>query len=260
MMLFCKKSFCIYILLASLLLTVFFISHDFSVNDDPILSPPSLGHWFGTDAIGNDILTKCVNSLFLVLITIAIVYPAVYFGGLTLGAVLSYFENPKFKELLLNFIHYWATLPILLLALFLLILIGTGQQNVIIVLIFILLPSQSLYVYSQLEEAKKEDFVIAKKSCGFKPTIILLRHLLPYIRKPYGSYTLTRLPELLMIDLAFNFLGLGAQTPHSSFGQMLFGGLAFMFSAWWIWIPPLVIVTMLFTLMNSVINKMVGDI
>ncbi len=254
MRLCCKKSFCIYVFLASLLLATFLISHYFSVNEGPILSPPSLDNWFGTDTIGNDLFLKCVDSLFLVLITIAVVCPAVYLGGLILGAILSYFENPKFKELLLNLIHYWATLPVLLLALFLLILIGAGQQNVIVILIFVLLPSQSLYVYSQLEEAKKQSFVVAKKSCGFTSTKVILGHLLPYIRNSYRSYALSRLPELLMMDLAFNFLGLGAQTPQSSFGQILFEGLSFMFSAWWIWFFPVLAVSGIFVFITIIWN------
>ena len=250
-----KKIFYIYAFFACLFLATLYVVRYLPENEGPILSPPSLGHWFGTDVIGDDIFIKCVNSIFTVLITMAIVLPTMHFGGLVLGVSLSYFENPKYKELILNFMHYWATLPVLLLALFLLILFGAGQQNVIIVMIFALLPSQSLYAYSQLEEAKKQEFVIAKKSCGFKPVFIMTNHLLPYMRKSYTSYSLSRLPEILMMDLAFNFIGLGAQMPQSSFGQMFFEGLQFMFSAWWLWIFPAIIMTSFFVFPRIVLRQ-----
>ena len=215
------------------------------------LSAPNLHHWFGTDVIGNDIFLNSINALFIALITLAMVLPAIYFGGLIIGCVLSYFDNEKLREFFLNLVHYWVTLPVLLIAVFLLILVGAGQVNVIGILIFVLIPSQSLYVYNQMEEAKKQDFVIAKRSYGFSKEYIFLHHLFPFTKTSFNTYTLSRMPEILMMDLAFNFLGLGVQPPNSGFGRMLFDGLSFMFSAWWMWVFPVVLVVLIFVLTHS---------
>ena len=222
------------------------------LDNNVMFSPPTWHHWFGTDVIGNDVFLKSMNALFIALITLAIVLPAIYVGGLIIGCILAYFDSPKLREFFLNLVHYWVTLPILLIAVFLLILVGAGQGNVIGILIFVLIPSQSLYVYNQMEEAKKQDFVIAKKSYGFSKGYIFLHHLFPYIKNSFNTYTLSRMPEILMMDLAFNFLGLGIQPPHSSFGRMLFDGLSFMFSAWWMWVFPVILVILLFVLVNWV--------
>ena len=56
-----------------------------------------------------------------------------------------------------------------------------------------------------------------------------------------------------MMDLAFNFWGLGVQPPHSSFGRMLFDGLSFMFSAWWMCVFAVILVILLFVLINSIV-------
>jgi peptide/nickel transport system permease protein len=215
-----------------------------------MFSPPNLNHWFGTDVVGNDIFFNCLGALFVVLMTIGVVLPVVYVGGMLVGCALSYFDSLRLREFMLNLVHYWVTLPVLLIATFLLILVGTGQGNVIAVLIFVLLPSQSLYVYNRIEEAKKQAFVTAKRSYGFSKGYVLLHHNLPYIKSSFDSYTLSRLPEILMMDLAFNFLGLGVQPPRSSFGKMLFEGLSFMFSAWWMWLFPLVLVVAVFVSLN----------
>jgi len=209
----------------------------FMIADSAVqLSPPSLQHWFGTDVTGNDLFLASFQALGLEVGTLLVVLPVIYFSGLIIGIVLSYFSNDKVREFLLNFIHYWVTLPVILIALFLLILIGAGQKNAIVVMIFVLVPTQALYVYNQLETAKKNDFFIAKLSYGFPRSYIYRNHLLPVIAKGFTGYTLARMPEIIMMNLALNFLGLGAQPPVSSFGRMLFDGLSFMFSAWWMWL------------------------
>ena len=224
-----------------------------------MFSPPTWHHWFGTDVIGNDIFLKSVSALFVALITLAIVLPTIYLGGLIIGILLSYFDNVKLREFFLNLVHYWITLPMLLIATFLLILVGAGQGNVIGILIFVLIPTQSLYVYNQMEEAKKQDFVIAKRSYGFSKGYIFFNHLFPYIKNSLTTYTLSRMPEILIMDLAFNFLGLGIQPPNSSFGKMLFEGLSFMFSAWWMWMFPSILVILLFVLTNWVAKSIIKE-
>ncbi len=261
-----NKSRLKYLAVVSLFLTtivLLYLLSDPGIHNSVVFSPPTPDHWFGTDVIGNDIFLKSINALLVALITLAIVLPVIYFGGLIIGCALSYFDNEKLREVFLNLVHYWITLPVLLIAVFLLILAGAGQVNVIGILIFVLIPSQSLYVYNQMEEAKKQDFVIAKKSYGFSQGYVFLHHLFPFTKNSFNTYTLSRMPEILMMDLAFNFLGLGVQPPNSSFGRMLFDGLSFMFSAWWMWVFPVMLVILVFVGVNWVarsILKNVGDV
>lgn len=232
------------VMLPASLLLMLYAGYDrfiLPVNDAARLSPPSLRHWFGTDVTGGDLFLASLQALGLEIATLLVVLPAVFLVGLLIGMVLSYFSTEKLREFLLNFIHYWVTLPVILIALFLLILIGAGQKNAILVMIFVLVPTQALYAYNQLESTKKNDFFIAKRSYGFSRLYIYLHHLLPVISKGYAGYTLARMPEIIMMNLALNFLGLGVQPPISSFGRMLFDGLSFMFSAWWMWFPQIAI-------------------
>lgn len=230
------------------LFIIVYIGYSYFVGSGSIatLTPPSFQHWFGTDLTGDDVFIKSMNALGLEVLTLLIVLPVIYFSGLFIGMVLSYFSNDRVREFLLNLIHYWVTLPVLLIALFLLILLGAGQKNAIIVMIFVLIPTQALYVYNQLETVKQNEFVLAKMSYGFSKIYIYKNHLLQYIVSGFTGYTLARMPEIIMMNLALNFLGLGVQPPSSSFGRMLFDGLSFMFSAWWMWGFPVIIITSLF--------------
>jgi len=224
-------------------------------NGNNSLFPPDIHHWFGTDVTGGDIFIKSMNALSIEIITLIAVLPVIYLFGIFIGMLLSYYSNDKIREFFLNLIHYWVTLPVLLIALFLLILVGAGQINAIAVMIFILIPTQALYVYNQLETVKKEDFVIAKMSYGLSKFHIYIRHLFPNIRKGFANYTLARMPEIIMMNLALNFLGLGVQPPNSSFGRMLFDGLSFMFSAWWMWVFVVGMVILLFTIIHQFVNS-----
>ena len=240
-----------------LLIVIYFI-YSFFVTDGIVsnLSAPSFRHWFGTDLAGGDVFIKSINALGLEVLTLLIVLPVIYFGGLAVGMILSYFSNDRIREFLLNLIRYWVTLPVLLIALFLLILLGSGQKNAIIVIIFLYIPTQALYVYNQLETLKKQEFIIAKLSYGFSKLYLYKNHLFPNIKKGFANYTYARMPEIIMMNLALNFLGLGAQPQVSSFGRMLFDGLSFMFSAWWMWLFIVIFLVILFLGMNNFIKKL----
>lgn len=224
----------------------------FLSDDVLILSPPSVTHWLGTDLTGSDVLLNSINGFFLEWLTLLIVLPLVYYGGLTIGMTLSYFNNDMIGAFLQNMIRYWITLPILLIALFLLVLFGGSQKNAIIVIIFLYIPTQAIYVYNQLEIVKKKEFIITSLSYGFSKKYIYIKHILPNIKKELYNYTFARTSEIIMMNLSLNFLGLGVQAPFTSLGRMLFDGLSFMFSAWWLWCGAVILVIIMFLIMNYI--------
>lgn len=217
----------------------------FSIETEP-LSPPGWYHWFGTDISSNDVFIRSIEALGYELLNLLIVFSIIWFSGILLGSMVSWISWKPIKEFFLNFIHYVATLPLLLIALFLLILFGAGFINATIILSIAIIPTQTLFVYNQVESAQHEDFVVAKKSYGLSNFAIYRFHFIPFIAKKYNNYTLSRIPEIIMMNLALSFLGLGLKEPYPSLGRMLFDGLAFMFSAWWLWVFPVIIIISIF--------------
>lgn len=212
------------------------------------LSSPELRHWFGTDINGTDVFMKSVEAFGFEILTLLIVLVIIWFVGILFGSITYVLNWSALQEFSLNFIHYMATLPILLIAMFLLIIFGAGFINSVLILSISIIPTQALFVYNQLQSARNEEFLIAKKSYGLSNTTILRSHLIAFILKKYNNYTFARIPEIIMMNLALNFLGLGIREPYSSLGRMLFDGLAFMFSAWWIWVIPTLIIVLLFSI------------
>ena len=205
-----------------------------------VLGPPSFSHWFGTDLAGRDVLTQTFSASWIAIFTVAGVAIAVHVCGLVVGTILAQVHSRLLRELLASLVNYWLTVPILLIAIFVMILLGSGQMKLAVVLTVALTPTQALYVYVRLTEAQKQPFAMVKRAYGLSRAQVFMSDLLPYVRPSLRSYTLSRLPEILVMDLAFNYLGLGVQPPHASLGRMLFAGLPFMFSGWWMWLCPVV--------------------
>lgn len=225
-----------------------------------ILTPPSATHWFGTDLAGGDVLTLAVQSTWIELATIIGVAGAIYFGGIILGGLVASTGGRLSRELAINLVNYWLTLPILLIAVFIVILIGPGQSKLAVILATVLLPSHAFFAYVRFTESWKKPYVLVKRSLGFSRTQILSTDVIPSTAAGLFSYTLSRLPEILSMDLAFNFLGLGVQPPKPSFGRLLYEGLPFMFSAWWIWALPMTLLLLLVLVLPSMpLSASVGD-
>jgi len=215
------------------------------------LSAPYIYHWFGTDINGNDVFTRTLVACGIEIFTLIVVLINIWIMGLLIGSIASFINKSILREFVINLIHYVATLPILLIALFLLIIIGAGYLNSIIILCFAIIPTQALYINNQIEIAKSEEFLVAKRSYGISKIEIYKSHLLPFIMNRYNKYTLSRMPEIIMMSIALSFLGLGLQEPNPSLGRMLFDGLSFMFSAWWLWLFPILMIIVLYYFSNT---------
>lgn len=227
-----------------------------SVRNNTALASPSVDHWCGTGLFGEDIFIDTVVATGIEVLTVLLVSPLVWAFGMMLGAMGSIPSSRIIQEIIMSLIHVVATFPVLLLALFLLILFGGGYGNIIVILFVAALPGQTLYAYNQFEQAKREEFYLAKQSCGLSRRYIYKNHLLPYIFRRYNHYTLSRFPEILMMSLALNFLGLGVKPPTPNLGRMLFDGLSFMFSAWWLWLFPVGSIIFVFLILDQVWPKL----
>ncbi|NQU80164.1 MAG: ABC transporter permease subunit [Bacteroidetes bacterium] len=219
------------------------------------LTSPNINHWFGTDINGKDMFLRSMIALGYELLILSSVLLIIWVSGLIIGGLTSFFKLKLLRIFFLNLIHYIATLPILLVALFLLIIIGAGLINSIVILILAIIPTHSLYVYNQFESAKNESFIVANKGYGLSDFAIYKSHLFPFIVKRYNSYTLSRIPEIIMLNIALNFLGLGIKEPNPSLGRLLFDGISFMFSEWHLWVFPVLSIVVLFYLLKLIFNE-----
>lgn len=202
------------------------------------LAPPGADHWLGTDAFGRDLLSRLIFGSR----TALLVGFASSFMGATLGAVLgvtSAYFGGRTDLLIQRIVDVFLSFPIIVLALAVVAILGTGVGNVIMAITIPMIPSCSRVVRSSALSIREMPYVDAARAAGFGHRRIILRHMLPNVMAPYLIMLTAYVGQAILLEASLSFLGLGVQEPTAAWGLMLRGGAAeFAESAPWIAIFP----------------------
>ena len=128
--------------------------------------------------------------------------------------------------------------PALVLALFILFVIGPGFTSLLLVMAVLRWPLYSRVSRSIALKLRGEQFVEASRALGASNTRILREHILPNARSPILILATLELANMILLEATLSFLGFGVQPPDTSWGRMIAGGREYMFSAWWIVVVP----------------------
>lgn len=194
---------------------------------------PSSAHWFGTDQFGRDLFARVLHGgRVSLLIALAVVAGAVTFGALY-GALSGYFGG-WWDHLLMRVVDALLAFPLVFLAVTLMAIFGTGLKWLIIILIFGSWMDIARLVRAEVLSLKQRPFIVKARAAGLKTSRILFHHLLPNTFATILAAAILRVADVILIESALSFLGLGAQPPTASWGAILSDGKAVLASAWWI--------------------------
>ncbi|EWY41760.1 peptide ABC transporter permease [Skermanella stibiiresistens SB22] len=206
-----------------------------------ISQPPSPAHWFGTDQLGRDILSRVIHGGTYVL-TIA---PAATLLGLGLGAAIGLataWFGSWFDEAVMRVLDAVMAFPIVILAMLALTFLGAGTGNVVLVIGLVFAPLIARTVRAAaLVEARKE-YVMAAQLRGEGSLHIMAMELLPNVRGPLIVEGTVRLGYAVFTSATLGFLGLGVQPPTPDWGLMVSENQALLTTApWTVLFPALAI-------------------
>ncbi|UEM19212.1 ABC transporter permease [Skermanella mucosa] len=206
-----------------------------------ISQPPSAAHWFGTDQLGRDILSRVIHGGAYVL-TIA---PAATLLGLALGAAIGLataWFGSWVDEVVMRVLDAVMAFPIVILAMLALTFLGAGTGNVVLVIGLVFAPLIARTVRaSALVEARKE-YVMAAQLRGEGALYIMVMELLPNVRGPLIVEGTVRLGYAVFTSATLGFLGLGVQPPTPDWGLMVSENQALLTTApWTVLFPALAI-------------------
>jgi peptide/nickel transport system permease protein len=227
------------IMIVSALLAGLVSPYDPLVTDySKMLQAPSSFHWFGTDSFGRDVFSRIVYGSR----TALWIGFASSFLGATLGALIgvtSAYFGGKVDLMLQRLMDLLLSFPLIILALVLVSLLGSGMTNVIFAITIPMVPRCALVVRSSALALREMPFVEAARALGFGPMRIILRHMMPNIMAPYLIMLTAFLGQAILLEASLSFLGLGVAEPQAAWGLMLRGAaVEFAERAPWMAIYP----------------------
>lgn len=209
-----------------------------------MLAAPSGKHWLGTDAYGRDVMSRIIFGSQ----TALIVGLGASLIGATLGALIgvasAYFGGridlfvERIMDILISF-------PLIILALAVVAILGTGLTNVILAIAIPMIPRCARVVRSSALAVREMPYVDAARAAGFRDSRIVLRHMLPNVMAPYLIMVTAFLGQAILLEASLSFLGLGVQEPVAAWGLMLRGAaVQFAETAPWMAIFPGLAITL----------------
>ncbi len=213
--------------------------------------PPTAEYALGTDNYGRDYLSRAMVgarvSLF-VGVTAVVFQLAI---GVTIGATAGYFGG-WVDNLLMRFTDIFMSIP----SFFLLLIISGVFGGTLLTLIF-LIGALSWMTVARLVRAeflslKGREFMEAARCIGVPGWRMVLVHLLPNALAPIIVAATLSVPYAILTESALSFLGMGVPPPHASLGKMLEEAQQWLRTAWWIWVVPGVIISMIVLAFNFV--------
>lgn len=217
------------------------------------LQPMSAEHWFGTDHLGRDLLSRIIYGARTAL-TIAIVSVAIAGAlGLVLGLIAGY--GPRWLDALLVLtFDSLNSLPMIMFALAIITVLGAGTGTLIIVIAASSFPSYARLIRAQTLALKNSDYILAERLLDASAARIIFIHLLPNVVGPLIILLSMDIPIVIMVEAGLSFLGLGVRPPTPSWGSILYDGYTSIRAAPFMVIfggLPLVLATLGFTFLGE---------
>ena len=209
--------------------------YDLDVTD--MLQAPSATHWLGTDEIGRDVLSRTVFAARISLQVGLVAVAVGLFGGLLIGVVAGYWGGildlalMRAMEMLFSF-------PAILLAIVLMAVLGTSILNAMVAIGIIFIPGFARLARVSTQKVLRQSYIDAARTIGMADARILQREILPNVMTPLLVEAMTAFAYAVILESSLSFLGLGAQPPEPSWGNMLSTGRGFMAQAPWLAIVP----------------------
>jgi peptide/nickel transport system permease protein len=201
------------------------------------LLPPGSAYVLGTDEFGRDLLSRIIHGsrISLQVAIIATVISAAV--GVALGAVAGYFGG-RIDYVVQAMIDISWAFPTVLLAIFLVAVLGAGLTNLMIAVGLSYWGGFAAMVRAQVLSLREWEFITAANAVGARHTRILSRHILPNILAPVIVMGTMMMADAILIEATLSFLGMGAQPPTPSWGSILASGRSYLRMAPWVTIFP----------------------
>lgn len=195
------------------------------------LQGPSAAHWFGTDELGRDILSRVVYGARISMLVGSSVVAGSLVLGLIFGSIAGYYGGYTDRFFNVIVMNAFLSFPGILLAIAFVAFLGPGIINLILALCIGGWVGYARLVRGQVLAVKEKEFVEAARALGASDWRIITRHILPNIIQPVIVQAAIGMAGAVLAEATLSFLGLGVPPPTASWGSMLNDGRSHLFDA-----------------------------
>ncbi|MGS0736946.1 ABC transporter permease [Pseudomonas sp. GG8] len=207
------------------------------VDFDQTLLSPGMGHWFGTDDLGRDVLARVVSAaaVDLQIAMICVLLPFVI--GTSVG-LLSGYIGGWVDAVLMRLVDILWAFPFYVLVIAIVGSMGPSIGNMYLAFTLVIWISFARIVRGEVLLVKNAEYIQAARVLGYSHARIVLRHVLPNVITPAIVFMMADVVLTILAVTSLGFLGLGIQPPTPEWGVMISEGRNYIVDGWWISLFP----------------------
>jgi peptide/nickel transport system permease protein len=218
------------------------------------LQPPSPTHWFGTDELGRDILSRIIYGSRISMLVGSCVVAGSLALGILFGSLAGYYGGKFDRFFNIVVMNAFLSFPGILLAIAFVAFLGPGIWNLILALVIGGWVGYARLVRAQVLAVRDREFVEAARALGASDARVIVRHILPNILQPVIVQAAIGMAGSILAEATMSFLGLGVPPPTASWGTMLNDARSHLFDA-----PHIVIFPALGVMFAVLSFNFIGD-
>jgi peptide/nickel transport system permease protein len=200
------------------------------------LQPPTAAHVAGTDAFGRDVFTRIAYGARISLTISLVVVVVTTVLSSVIGVTAAWFrrlDNPVMRVM-----DVMMSIPSLILAIALMGFLGAQQSNLVVAIVVTQVPRMTRVVRAAVLAIRETEWVEVARALGCSDGRIMFKHIYPHCLSPMAVQATFLFAQVILIEAALSFVGVGTPPPTPSWGNMLAEGREHISVAWWLTVLP----------------------
>ncbi len=204
--------------------------------DFPRFQAPSAEHWFGTDGVGRDVLSRVVAGARISLPVALLLVGLSLVIGSTVGAIAGYFGGVV-DGILMRIVDLFFSFPAIVLAMAVSAALGPSLLNAVLAVVVVSWPAYARVTRSLVLGLRDANYIAASRLLGASAARTLVRDIAPNVAGPILVVATLELGNAILLLSGLSFLGLGAVPPTPEWGAMVAEGSRAFYN-WWVALFP----------------------
>lgn len=241
---FLKNRLSVIGLLLALLLVPIAILAPLLAPHDPIdqdfshrLKPAESAHPLGTDFLGRDVLSRMIYGARVSLL-VGVVSVLLGMGVGTMLGIIAGYKGRKIENFIMRGVDILMSFPDEVLGIMIMVVIGSGLSNLIIVIGILLIPRFARLTHAPALSLRDREYVQAARAIGMNDLRIIVRHVLPNVLGEVSVMGALWIGLAIRLEANLSFLGLGVSPPTPTWGNMIREGINHLTNAPWLSVFP----------------------